>query len=361
VTSSSADRLANLRQKLTEKPLDALLVSHNENRTYLSGMPSWDGYLLITAKEAVLATDSRFTEAAKMECPDYDVFQIVGKAESWFPNLLGKATARRLGFEADNLTFAFDHTLTEIIAKAGAGVELVPVEGMVQSLRMVKDPGEIALIARAAEITDQSLAHLMHRIHPGMTELEAAWEIEKFMREHDSEPVAFELIVAAGPNAALPHHRPSSRPIQAGEPVVIDIGARVGGYCADLTRTICLGRTDDQFRKVYDTVLAAQLAALAMIKEGMTGEAADSLARTVISEAGYGDKFGHSLGHGVGLEVHEAPLVSPRSTQVLSSGMVFTVEPGIYLPGWGGVRIEDLVTLEDGKLKILSKAPKVDA
>ncbi len=360
MSPSSAARLASLRQKLPDKQINGILVSHNENRSYLSGMAMWDGYLLITAEKAVLATDSRFTEAAKMDCPDYEVFPIAGKIDGWFPKLLETAPARRLGFESDNMTFAFHHTLNDTIAKAAANVELVPVEGVVQSLRMVKDPAEIDLIARAAEITDQSLAHLMHRVHPGITELEAAWEIERFMREHDSEPVAFELIVAAGPNAALPHHRPSNRPIQAGEPIVIDIGARVGGYCADLTRTVCLGRPDQEFGKVYDIVLAAQLAALAMIKEGMTGETADALARTVITEAGYGDRFGHSLGHGVGLEVHEAPAVSPRSTQVLGNGMVFTVEPGIYLPGWGGVRIEDLVTLENGKLRILSKAPKIE-
>ncbi len=358
---NSAGRLARLRQKLVEKQLDGILVSHNENRAYLSGMGSWDGYLLITANEAVLATDSRYTEAAKMQAPGFAIFQIAGKTEQWLPKLAGMAVgAKRVGFESDNLTFAQHHLFADVLTKAGISIEMVPIEGLVLALRMVKEPAEVDLIVRAAEITDQSLAHLMHRIHPGMTELEATWEIEKFMREHDSQSVAFDLIVAAGPNSALPHHVPSSRPIQAGEPVVIDIGARIGGYCSDLTRTICLGTPDAQFKKVYDIVLGAQLAALAIVKEGMTGEAADAVARTFIKEAGHGDAFGHSLGHGVGLEIHEMPRLGPNSTDVLSNGMVFSIEPGIYLPGWGGVRIEDLVTLENGRLRILSKAPKIE-
>ena len=359
--SKVAERLARLRQKLLDKQIDGILISQGENRAYVSGMPSWDGYLLVTASQALLATDSRYTEAASMQAPDFAVFPIAGKTEQWLPKLAGMVTdVRRIGFESDNLTFAQHHLFGDVLAKAGIAIELVPVEGLVLNLRMVKEPSEIDLIARAAEITDQSLAHLMHRIHPGMTELEAAWEIEKFMREHDSQSVAFDLIVAAGPNSALPHHVPSSRPIQAGEPVVIDIGARIGGYCSDLTRTVCLGKPDDQFKKVYDIVLGAQLAALGMVKEGMTGEAADAIARTFIKEAGYGDAFGHSLGHGVGREVHEMPRLGPNSTDVLSNGMVFSIEPGVYLPGWGGVRIEDLVTLEGGRLRILSKALKIE-
>jgi Xaa-Pro aminopeptidase len=193
-----------------------------------------------------------------------------------------------------------------------------------------------------------------------MTELEAGWEIERFMREHGSQPVPFEVIVQSGPNSALPHARPSERKIGQGEPIVIDIGAKVGGYASDLTRTLCLGTPDDRFKRVYDIVLGAQLAAEALVKEGMSGEVADSMARTIIQEAGHGDAFGHSLGHGVGLAVHENPRLGPNSTDVLANGMVFSIEPGIYIPGWGGVRIEDLVTLDKGQIRVLSKAPKVE-
>jgi Xaa-Pro aminopeptidase len=214
------------------------------------------------------------------------------------------------------------------------------------------------LITRAAEISDKAFQHIEEVIRTGMSEKEIGWEIEKFMRENGSQPLPFEIIVASGPNAALPHAKPSSRTIQSGEPVLFDIGARIDGYSSDLSRTICLGAPDDNFKKVYDIVLGAQLTAIAIIKESMTGEQSDNLARTVIKEAGYGEAFGHALGHGVGLVAHEAPRLGPGSTEILTSGMVFTVEPGIYIPGWGGVRIEDLVVMESGKIKVISKARK---
>ncbi|MFC1941270.1 M24 family metallopeptidase, partial [Chloroflexota bacterium] len=179
-----------------------------------------------------------------------------------------------------------------------------------------------------------------------------------FMRENGSQTIPFDAIVASGPNSALPHAKPSQRQIESREPVLMDIGARIEGYSSDISRTICLGTPDDTFKKVYDTVLGAQLAAIAIIKEGMSGEEADSMARTVIEEAGYGEAFGHSLGHGVGLAPHEKPRLGPKSTELLTSGMVFTVEPGIYLTGWGGVRIEDLVVMEDSKVRALSRAKK---
>jgi Xaa-Pro aminopeptidase len=355
---NTANRLAKLRQKLTEKELDGIFISQPENRFYLSGFNGSAGYLFITTKNAILATDFRYIEQAKAQAPDYQIFQITGKLEEWFPRLTGEINTKRLGFESGDVTFGFYEQLTEVLTKAGSKVQLVPIEGLVESIRTIKEPEEMALIAQAAAISDSAFAYVVNKIHIGMTEKEVAWEIEKFMREHDSQPVPFELIVAAGPNSALPHAKPSLHQIKAGELVVIDIGAKVSGYASDLTRTICLGKPDDTFNKVYDTVLGAQLAVLALIKEGMTGEMADSLARTVIKEAGYAEAFGHALGHGVGLVPHEPPRLGPNSTEVLTSGMVFTVEPGIYLPGWGGVRIEDLVVIENGQLRVLSKAPK---
>jgi len=178
------------------------------------------------------------------------------------------------------------------------------------------------------------------------------------MRENGSQSLPFDIIVASGPNSALPHAKPSPRAIQSGEPIIIDIGARVDGYGSDLSRTICPGIPDNTFNKIYDIVLGAQLTAIAMIKEGMTGEEADSLARVVIAEAGYSEAFGHSLGHGIGLVPHELPHLGPNSSGNLLDGMVFTIEPGIYLPGWGGVRIEDVVIIENGKLRVVSKAKK---
>jgi len=191
-----------------------------------------------------------------------------------------------------------------------------------------------------------------------MSEKEVAWEIEKFLREKGSEPIPFDIIVASGSNSALPHAKPSPRTIHSGEPVVIDIGARCGGYCSDLSRTICLGTADDTFNKVYDTVVEAQLTAMAAIREGMSGGEIDNLARMVIKQAGYGEAFGHGLGHGIGLAPHELPRLGLNSLDHLADGMVFTIEPGIYLVGWGGVRIEDIVVMEGGKIRVISKARK---
>ncbi len=352
------NRLQRLHQKLAEKDIDGIFVSQPENRYYLSGFDGSSGYLLITPQNAVLATDFRYIEQAKVQAPDYQIFQITNNTSDWFPRLVAELNSSRLGFEAEDITFALYRQLSDTLNKAQSRLQLVPVDGLVESLRAIKEPEEIELITKAAEITDSAFEYIEDMVHIGMTEKEVAWEIEKFLREHGSQVVPFDVIVASGPNSALPHAKPSRRKISSGEPVVIDIGARVGSYSSDLTRTICPGMPDDTFKKVYDTVLGAQLAAVAIIKEGMSGEEADSLARVVIEEAGYGEAFGHGLGHGVGLAPHEQPRLGPNSTELLTSGTVFTVEPGIYLAGWGGVRIEDLVLMENGKIRVVSKARK---
>jgi len=351
-------RLEKLRQSLDEKEIDGIFVSQPENRSYLSGFDGSSGCLLITPQDTILATDFRYIEQAKTQAPDYQVFKITNNVPDWFPRLIAEVNLNRLGFEAGDITFAMYRQLSDTLSKAQSRLQLVPVNGLVESLRVIKEPEEIELIARAAEITDKAFEHFEDIVRIGMTEKEVAWEIEKFMRENGSQALPFDIIVASGPNAALPHAKPSQRQINAGEPVLIDMGANYGGYSSDLSRTICLGTPDDTFKKVYDTVLGAQLAALAIIKEGMSGEEADNLARIVIEQAGYGEAFGHALGHGVGLAAHEQPRLGLNSTELLGSGMVFTVEPGIYLPGWGGVRIEDLVVMENGKIKVLSKARK---
>ena len=355
-----ANRLQRLRQKLAEREVDAIFISQPENRRYLSGFDGSAGYLLVTEKDAVIATDSRYLEQVKRQSPDYKIFQIKGGMENWFPALTTGTGGQKLGFEAQSISLAMYRQMNDIMKKSGpAHVRLIPLEGLVESLRAVKDAEEIEAIAGAAAISDGAFQNIEENIRAGMSEKDIAWELEKYMREHGSQSVPFDIIVAAGPNTALPHARPSERLIQEGEPVLMDIGARVGGYASDLTRTICLGEPDDDFKKVYDTVLGAQLAAIELIKEGMTGEQADNLARTVIAEAGYAEAFGHALGHGVGLAAHESPRLGSGSDDELVSGMVFSIEPGIYLAGWGGVRIEDLAVMEDGKLRVLSKARKV--
>jgi Xaa-Pro aminopeptidase len=353
------NRLLKLRQLLVEKELDAILISQPENRRYLSGFDGSSGFLLITAQDTVLATDFRYIEQARIQAPNYEIFLISDNMADWLPKMVAGWGLRGLGFEAGNITFAMYRELTNILGKAQSQLRLIPVNGLVESLRAIKEPEEIEFITKAIEIADGAIEYVEDIIGPGMSERDVAWEIEKFLREKGSEAVPFDIIVASGPNSALPHAKPSPRLIGSGEPVVIDIGAKIGGYSSDLSRTICLGTPDDTFKKVYDTVLGAQLAALAIISGGMTGGEADSLARTVIEEAGYGEAFGHGLGHGIGLAPHEQPRLGPNSADLLASGMVFTIEPGIYLTGWGGVRIEDVAVMENDKIRVISKARKI--
>ncbi len=352
------DRIQKLRQRLGEKEIDGIFISQPESRCYLSGFDGSAGFLMVTQQDVILAADFRYIAQAKNQAPDYEVLTITGDMGNWFPQLVAELPMKRLGFEAGHLTFAQHWQLSDILKKGKSRLRLVPTTGMVESLRAVKEPEEIELITRAAEISDAAMGYIQEKLCSGMTEEEAAWEIERFMREKGSQPMPFDAIVASGPNSALPHAKPSARVIQAGEPIVIDIGARVGGYCSDLSRTICLGAPDDTLKKIYDIVLGAQAAAIAILEEGMSGGEADQLARIVIEEAGYGEAFGHSLGHGVGLATHEPPGLGPNSSEKLADNMVFTIEPGIYLEGWGGVRIEDLVVMEKGRVREISKAKK---
>lgn len=350
------NRLERLRQRLGEEGLDAILISQGENRRYLSGFTGSAGFLLISEKSAILATDFRYTEQAKIQAPDFEIFHMEGGLPKWFPELVSSLGVKRIGFESNDISFS---TYRKLVAAAGEK-EFVLTEEFVESLRALKDERELELIIKAVELADAAFEEVAPMIGPGMTEKEAAWEIEKSLREKGSETVPFDIIVASGLNSALPHHKPTDSPISRGEPVVIDIGARVSGYSSDLSRTICLGNQDQKFSKIYDLVLGAQLTAIATIEADMSGEQADGLARTVIEQGGYGENFGHGLGHGVGLAPHEQPRLGKSSRDVLAEGMVFTIEPGIYISGWGGVRIEDMVVLEKGKVRVLSKAKKID-
>lgn len=352
------NRLNKLRGNFAEKEIDAIFITQSENRRYLSGFDGTAGYLLITERKAVLATDFRYTEQAASQAPDFEILKISGKIADWFPGLLRDAGIKKLGFEAGDITFNFHRQLGESLKKKKVTVKLIPVSEVVESLRAVKEPGEIELIRQAAAITDAAYESTVDKIQADMTEIQVAWELEKSLRENGSQSLPFEIIVATGPHASLPHAKPTERVIIAGEPVLIDMGARFSGYASDLSRIICVGAPDTTFKKVYRTVLDAQTAAMSIINAGMTGHQADSAAREIIQKAGYGEAFGHSLGHGVGLAAHELPRLGPGSEEELVDGMVFTVEPGIYLSGWGGVRIEDTAVMENGRAVALSKARK---
>ena len=352
-------RMDRLIGKLPQRELDAMLISAPENRHYLSGFTGSAGYLVLSKDHAVLVTDSRYTEQATNQAPDYRVKQ-VKSGWDWLVEWLEETGVRRLGFESHNMTVANYNNLLEVLKQREAlrQVSLVAVSGIAEEDRIIKDGDELVALQKAIDASDGAMEAVCPEIREGMTEREVAWRMEVAMRDLGADGISFETIVAAGPNGAMAHHFPSDRPIATGEPVVIDMGARVGGYCSDITRTVVVGDPDDTFRKVYDIVLGAQLTAISTVKAGMTGEECDGLARAVIAEAGYGDNFGHSLGHGVGLAVHENPRVGPRSPDLLLEDTVFTVEPGIYITGWGGVRIEDIVILGGDGATPLSKASK---
>ena len=355
------NRITLLRRKLAEKEIEAILVSQPDNLYYLSGCEGLEGYLLVTENKVIIATDFRYIEQAQrsgFNRPGYEIFRFSGKMAEWLPQLFAGIKIKRLGFESSHFSFASYEQLAGILKSTPMSIDLLPVNGLIELLRMVKDPEEIELLIKAEKISDAAIEHVENILRPGMTEKTLAWEIEKFLRDNGSQPVPFELIVAAGPNSALPHAKPSDYIIHAGEPIVIDIGAKFKYYGSDLTRTLCIGKPDDTFKKVYETALDAQIKAISRIRAGMTGSEADAIAREVIAQAGYGEAFGHSLGHGIGLVTHENPRVGPNSTDILTNGMVFTIEPGIYLSGWGGVRIEDDVVMENDKLRVISSARK---
>ena len=356
------ERIDRLRQRMVEAGADAVLVSQPGNRRYLSGFTGHDstsgssaGWVLVTRDEAMLLVGFLSMEQAKRECPDLGLRDTAGKPSVLVGQLARERGFRRLLGEGSHLTHA---AFVELQSQLPSDCELVSFEGWVEEMRSRKDESEIATIRRAAELTDRALEHVLGVVRPGMSERAIAWEAERYLREHGAEGPAFDVGVATGPNTSLPHNPPGERQLQVGEPIWIDMGAQVDGYCADLTRTFCLGEPEVRLREVWDIVHRAQQTAIDSCRPGMTGPEVDGIARQIITEAGYGPGFGHSLGHGVGLVVHELPRLSQQSTDVISTENVVTFEPGIYLEGWGGVRIEDLGVIRQGVVELLSAAPK---
>jgi Xaa-Pro aminopeptidase len=355
---SKSKRIDRLRAMMVEKELDAFLVTSEENRSYFSGFRGSAGYLWLTASDALLATDFRYTEQAAAQATDYRVVRITAGLE-WFKEAASTGVAR-IGFEDQSVTVSQFEALREQLKVISPSPELVATGAASSQLRAVKEPDELAVIQVAIDQADKAMETVGAQLRPGMTEREIAWKLEQCMRELGADALSFETIVASGTNGAKAHHKPTDRKLEMGDGVVLDMGALYDGYCSDITRTFVLGKASPQFRKVYDIVLAAQEITEATARAGMTGGDVDGLARAVITEAGYGDDFGHSLGHGIGIAVHELPGVGPKSQGVIEDGMVFSVEPGIYLTGWGGVRIEDLVVMENGNPRILTHAHKRD-
>ena len=351
------ERVEGLVAQFPDKELDGILISASENRRYLSGFSGSAGYLFITKDNAVLVTDSRYTEQATNQSPGFEVRQ-VRSGWGWLVEELKASGAKKVGFESQDMTVSSYNSLIDAIKGDSqlGDVSLVPAPGLAENQRVIKDEEELAMLQLAIDAADKAMDQVCPAITAGMTEREVAWQMESAMRNAGADTISFDTIVAAGPNGAMAHHQPTDYVIKHGDPIVIDMGAKVGGYCSDLSRSIAVGEPDETFKKIYDIVLGAQLTAINTVKVGMTGEEADSLSRGVIAEADYGDNFGHSLGHGVGLVIHENPRVGPKSTDVLALNTVFTIEPGIYITGWGGIRIEDIVILREEGAVPLSKA-----
>lgn len=348
-------RIEKLRQKMAEQGLDGMLITDPLNRRYLSGFSGSAGMLLITDERTMLVVDFRYFERAEREAPGWEQVRVVNKMQETLVEAVEQSGVRRLGIEGDHMTVAQWDEMREKLPE----VECISTQKFVLPMRAIKDAGEIESIKEAIRCSDAAFAHLCQTIRSGMTELEVAWELESYMRQHGASATSFPLIVGGGPNGAMPHASSGDRPICEGEPIVIDFGATVNGYCSDITRTICLGRSDERYNEIWSLVLRAQQAAEEQIRPGMTGQQADAIAREILTQAGYGEQFGHGLGHGVGLNIHESPSVGRLADKdILEPGMVFSIEPGVYLPGWGGVRLEDLVWLHEDGAEVLTGADK---
>ena len=342
-------RLDRVRAAMEERSLAAMLVTAPANVRWLSGFGSpEDARVLLTKHDAWLLTDARYTVQAEEQSRIEAIIE-----RDWMAEVASRVRSGPLGVEAEHMTLA-----TAAALAGRVGQEPVRTEGLLTRLRRVKDEAELDAIRRAAALTDRAYEHALTRVTPGVREVELALAIETFVRTHGGEAMAFDVIVASGPRGAMPHGLASDKPIRDGELVTIDLGAKVDGYCADMTRTFGVGEVPEAHRALFDAVLEAQKAAVAAVRPGATGKELDAVARDLLAERSLADAFAHSLGHGVGLDVHEAPRLSSASDDVMASGMVVTVEPGVYRAGDAGVRIEDLLIVTEEGHEVLSHAPK---
>lgn len=346
-----------IAQALESQNLDAMLLTQEANRFYASGFHSTgtDGVALVTKARNYYFTDSRYTESAARHIQNARIDEAKpGRGYVTLVNeALGEQGAKRVGFEDAYMTVA-DYELY----RKSLRCELIPATKLLMELREVKDAREQETMIAAQRIAERALENILKEICPGVTEKEIAARLQYLMLHFGAENMSFDPIVVSGPNGSLPHGVPSEKTIQSGEFVTMDFGCIYHGYCSDMTRTVAVGSVTDEMRRVYETVLAAQRAGIAAAAAGVTGRAVDGAARKVIEDAGYGGYFGHSFGHGVGVEIHESPNASPRNETPLPAGAVISAEPGIYLPGKLGVRIEDVIILKDGGCTDITRAPK---
>ncbi|NMA83818.1 MAG: aminopeptidase P family protein [Epulopiscium sp.] len=348
-------RIQELRKKMVEQKIDAILVQQAANRRYMSLFTGSSASLYISHQQQVLLTDFRYVEQATKQSPNYKIIDHTKKGLYVTLNeLIMEDQAKSLGFEADAITY---HQYEEY-NKHVKIEEMIPIQNVIETLRMVKSEDEIKSIQQAAKIADQAFTHILSVLKAGVTEKDMALELEFFMKKQGAQNLSFDTIVASGVRSSLPHGVPTHKIIEEGDFVTFDFGCIYDGYCSDMTRTVVIGKASDKQKEIYNTVLAAQEQGLASIRPEITGKEVDQVARDLITAAGYGAYFGHGLGHGVGLEIHEEPRLSLTGEKVLKTGMVVTVEPGIYIPDFGGVRIEDLVVVTEDGIENLTSSPK---
>jgi Xaa-Pro aminopeptidase len=358
-----SERLAAVRRILERQQLDAVLTRRAALGRYLSGFTlargeeatsGWSGSCLISADAQILLADARYTEQAEHEAVGWQVRRTIGQIEEDLPPILAELGERRSGLEAE----VIPHATWQRLTAAAEGVDMVAVDEELAALRIRKSADEVATIERACELTDRCWTHLLGIIEPGMTELAVAWELEDFFRRNGADGLAFDPLVLAGPRAAMPHGRPGASTVERGNVLLVDFGCQVDGYRSDMTRTVMIGEPDDELRNRYQLVREAQSLAAEAARPGMTGRELDAEARQHLAEAGYAEAFTHGLGHGIGLETHEPPSVRRTSDTVLEAGMVFSIEPGIYLPGVTGIRIEDIVELTPDGARHLTRSAR---
>ena len=350
-----------MTEKVTEllkkKNLDAILISDGYNMRYLSGFGGATGYLYISADQKVLMTDSRYTTQAKQEAPKFAVVEV--STEKGYRELITecirKDQAKTIGFEDQQMICADFKKISSPTKDEATWMELGEE---VNLLRCIKTEEELEKVAKAEAIGDQAFQKILGDIKPGVTELTIAAKLDYYMRELGAEGNSFDTIVASGLHSAMPHAVPTAKKLEKGDFITMDFGCRYDGYCSDMTRTVVLGEASSKQKEIYGIVLKAQMAALEQICAGKTGSEVDQVARGLIAEAGYGEYFGHGLGHSVGLFIHEEPRLSPKCHSVLQKNMTMTVEPGIYIPEFGGVRIEDLVVITEKGCRNLAHTPK---
>lgn len=354
MTNAIEKRVSALRAALREKKLDAALITKRENYLYMSGFTGSSAYLVITDTDAVLVTDFRYVEQASRQAPLYETVQYQGSLLVALNDVFKKKGINTLGFEEGDVSYErYAEYKEKLVVK-----ELQPLGGAVEKLRLRKDADEIGIIRQAVKIADDTFTHILGLIRPGVAEIELAAEMEFHMKKLGARGASFETIVASGHRASMPHGVASDKRIEPGDVITLDFGAVYKDYCSDMTRTVFLGQPGEELAKIYNIVLKAQIASREGAKAGLLGKEIDAIARDIISEQGYGKYFGHGLGHGVGLEIHEDPRLSPTGTVRMENGMVVTVEPGIYIPELGGVRIEDIIVIEDEKPVVLTQSSK---